>query len=97
MAPMTWKNGEERMVTCKCVRMHVIVEEKMSLSRVEVSQYQSIIDSIMCDGKVYRKTLHKGKKETSMRLDDGVIMRPWSEYKGYHHIKGLWTLNKLSC
>ena len=38
MAPMTWKRGEGGMVTCKCVRMRVIVEGKMSLSRVAVSQ-----------------------------------------------------------
>ena len=37
MAPMTWKRGKEGMVTCKCVRMHMIAEEKMSLSHVEVS------------------------------------------------------------
>jgi len=29
------------------------------------------------------------------RLSDGVIMRPWSEYKGYHHIKDPWTLSKV--
>ena len=30
-----------------------------------------------------------------MRLDDSVIVRPWSEYKGHHHIKDPWTLSKL--
>ena len=46
--------------------------------------------------KVYRKTFHEGKKNMSMMLSDGVIMRPWSKYKGHHHIKDLWTLSKLN-
>ena len=37
MAPMTWKRGEEGMVTCICVRMRVIAEGKISLSCVAVS------------------------------------------------------------
>ena len=37
--------------------------------------------------KVERKILYQGKKKTSMRLGDGVIMRPWSESKGYHHVQ----------
>ena len=28
----------------------------------------------------------------STMLSDGVIVRPWSKYKGHHHIKDLWTL-----
>ena len=63
MAPMTWKRGKEGMVTCKCVRMHMIAEEKMSLSHVEVSQYQSIIDSIMCDAKyIERPSMRERRK-----------------------------------
>jgi len=38
MAPLTYKRGEEGMVTCKCVRMRVIAEGKMSLSHVAMSQ-----------------------------------------------------------
>ena len=38
MAPMEKKRGEGGMVTCKCVRMRVITEGKISLSRVVVSQ-----------------------------------------------------------
>ena len=38
MAPLTYKRGEKGMVTCKCVRMHVIAEGKMSLSHVAMSQ-----------------------------------------------------------
>ena len=37
MVPMTWKRGVGGMVTCMCVRMRVIAEGKMSLSRVAVS------------------------------------------------------------
>ena len=35
------------MVTCKCVRMQVIGEGKMSLSRVAMSQYLSLTLSYM--------------------------------------------------
>ena len=37
MAPMTRKRRKGGMVTCMCVRMHVITEGKMSLSSVAVS------------------------------------------------------------
>ena len=36
MAPMTWKRGGG-IVTCMCVRMCMIAEEKISLSCVSVS------------------------------------------------------------
>ena len=29
------------------------------------------------------------------RLNNGVIVRPWSEYNGHHHIKDPWTLSKV--
>ena len=47
--------------------------------------------------KLYRKTFHKRKMETSMRLSDGVIVWSWSENKGHHHIKEPWSLSELSC
>ena len=75
----------------------MIAEGKMNLSRVAMSRYKSIIDSIMCDGKSIERPSMRERKETSMRLGDSVIVRPWSEYKGYHHIKDLWTFSKLSC
>jgi len=33
----------------------------------------------------------------SMKLNDSVIMRLWSENKGHHHIKDPWTLSKVMC
>ena len=47
--------------------------------------------------KIYRKIFQKGKKKTSMRLSNSVIVRPWCENKGHHHIKDPWTLSKLVC
>ena len=43
-----------------------------------------------CDevrGKVNEKILHQGKKKTSMRLSDGVIVRQKSESECHHHVK----------
>ena len=43
-----------------------------------------------CDevrGKVDGKILHQRKKEMSMRLSDGVIMRQWCESEFHHHVK----------
>ena len=37
VAPMTWKRREGGMVTCRCMRMHVIAEGKISLSHVAMS------------------------------------------------------------
>ena len=50
-----------------------------------------------CDevrGKVNRKILHQGKKKMSTRLSDGVIMRPWSESEGHHHVQKSRTFCK---
>ena len=44
VVPMVVKKGEEGMGINKCLRIHVIVEGKMSLSRVAVSKYTSRID-----------------------------------------------------
>ena len=33
----------------------------------------------------------------STRLSDSVLVKPWSEYKGHHHIKDSWTLSELGC
>ena len=50
-----------------------------------------------CDevrGKVDRKILYQGKKETTMRLSDGVIVRPWSESEGHHHVQKARAFSK---
>jgi len=47
--------------------------------------------------KVYGKTFHKGKKKMSTRLSDSVIVWPWSENKGHHHVKEPWSLSELNC
>ena len=49
-----------------------------------------------CDevrGNVNRKILHQRKKK-STRLSDGVIVRPWSESEGYHHVQRSQTFCK---
>ena len=45
-------------------------------------------------GKVYSKVLNEGKKKSSMRLDNGVIVRQRMENKCHHHIKELQTFCK---
>lgn len=43
-----------------------------------------------CDevgGKVNAKILHQGKKKTSTRLSDGVIVRQRCKSECYHHVK----------
>ena len=50
-----------------------------------------------CDevrGKVSGKILHQGKKKTSMRLNDGVIVRQRSESECHHHVKESWAFGK---
>ena len=47
--------------------------------------------------KVDRKTFQKVKKEMSMKLGNSVIVRPWSEYTGHHHIKEPWSPSELGC
>ena len=50
-----------------------------------------------CDevrGKIDGKILHQGKKKTSTRLSDGVIVKPWSESEGHHHVQKSWTFCK---
>ena len=50
-----------------------------------------------CDevrGKVDRKILYQGKKETTMRLSDGVIVRPWSKSEGHHHVQKARAFSK---
>ena len=36
--------------------------------------------------EINSKMLKKGKKKSSTRLDDGVIVRERMEYKGHHHV-----------
>ena len=33
----------------------------------------------------------------STRLNDSVIVRPWSKNEGHHHIKDPQTLSKVMC
>ena len=46
-------------------------------------------------GKIYKKIFHERKKESSTRLDDSVIVIPWSKNNGHHHIKDPWAFSKL--
>ena len=69
-------------------------DELITCSCVTIAIYNKFYH-VKC--KVYRETFHKGKNEMSTRFGDSVIMRPWSKYKGHHHIKDSWTLSKLSC
>ena len=45
-------------------------------------------------GKVNGKILHQGKKKTSTRLSDGVIVRQRSESECHHHVKESWAFGK---
>ena len=50
-----------------------------------------------CDevrGKVDGKILHQRKKKTSMRLNDGVIVRQWCESECHHRVKKSWAFCK---
>ena len=85
------RNGD--MQVCENAHDSRRKDELITRGSVLISIYNRFYH-VWC--KVYRKTLHEGKKETSTRLDDSVIVRPWSEYKGHHHIKDPWTLSKLS-
>ena len=69
-------------------------DEFITCSRVAMAIYNRLNH---VKRKVYRETFHEGKKKMSMRLGDSVIVRPWSEYKGHHHIKEPWSLRELSC
>ena len=74
---------------CRCVRIRMIAEGNMSLSCVAVLRYKSIIHSIMCEGKSIERPSMKERRKMSTKLDDNVIVRPWSQYNGHHHIKDL--------
>ena len=50
-----------------------------------------------CDevrGKVDGRILHQGKKKTSTRLNDGVIVRQWCVSECHHHVKELRAISK---
>ena len=89
-----WRRRNSDVHVCEDVSDSRRADELIICSRVSIAIYNRFYHMWW---KVYRKTLHKRKKETSTRLGDSVIVKPWSEYKGHHHIKDLLTLSKLSC
>ena len=70
MAHMTEKWSEEGKGTEKWHKICVIVEGKMSLSRVAVSLYISIMERIKCEGK---SIVRCSNKESKNRARDYVI------------------------
>ena len=62
MAYMTEKWSEERKGTEKWHKICVIAEGKMSLSRVALSLYTSIIERIKCEGKSIVRCSNKERK-----------------------------------
>ena len=62
MAHMTEKWSEERKGTEKWHKIRVIAEGKMSLSRVVVSLYTSIIERIKCERKSIVRCSNKESK-----------------------------------
>ena len=70
MAHMTEKWSEEGKAMEKLHKIHVIVEGKMSLSRVVVSLYTSIKERIKCEGK---SIVRCSNKESKNRARGSVI------------------------
>ena len=70
MAYMTEKWSEEGKGTEKWYKICVIAEEKMSLSRVAVSLYTSIIERIKCEGK---SIVRCSNRESKNRARGSVI------------------------
>ena len=70
MAHMTEKWLEEGKGTEKWHRIRVIAEGKMSLSRVAVSLYASIIERIKCEGK---SIVRCSNKESKNRVQGSVM------------------------
>ena len=50
--------------------------------------------SVLID--IYHRYYHV-KQKVSTRLSDSVIVKPYSENKGHHHIKDPWTLSEVVC
>ena len=74
IAPITEKWLDKEKGTEKWHKIHVIVERKMSLSRVAESLYIYDRKNEM-RRKIYTKMLKKGKQKPSMRLCDRFIVR----------------------
>ena len=70
MARMTGEWSEEGKGTEKWHRIRVIVEGKMSLSRVAISLYTSKIERIKCEEKSIMKC---SNKESKNRVRGSVI------------------------
>ena len=85
------RNGDMHMYedVCDCWRK----DELITCSYVFINLYNRLYHVWR---KIYREILHERKKKTSTRLSDNVIVWSWSENKGHHHVKDLWTLSKLS-
>ena len=62
IAHMTEKGSKEGKGTKKWHKIRVIAERKMSLSRVAVSLYTSIIERIKCEGKSIVRCSNKDRK-----------------------------------
>ena len=62
MAHITGKWSKEGKGTEKWHKIHVIAEGKISLSRVVVSLYTSIIERIKCEGKSIVRCSNKESK-----------------------------------
>ena len=74
IAPITEKWLDKEKGIEKWHKIHVIVERKMSLSRVAESLYIYDKKNEM-RRKIYTKMLKKGKQKPSMRLCDRFIVR----------------------
>ena len=68
MAHMTKKWSEEGKGTEKWHKIRMIVEGKMSLSRVAVSLNTSIIERIKCEGKSIVRCLRRERKNRARGL-----------------------------
>ena len=68
MAHMTEKWSEEGKGTEKWHKMQVIAKGKMSLSRVAISLYTSIIERIKCEGKSIVRCSNKESKNRARGL-----------------------------
>ena len=66
MAHMTKKWSKEEKETKKWHKIRVIVEGKMSLSRVAVSLNTSIIERIKCEGKSIVTCFNKESKNQAL-------------------------------
>ena len=94
MAHMTEKWSDEGKATKKWHKISVIAEGKMSLSRVAVSLYISIIERIKCEGKSIVRCSRRESKKSSTRLYDRVIVKERVQNKSHHLVHESRTFSK---